>query len=281
LFYTTQSTWSRIRESIEPSVRYAFETEVHVQALAFAASVLLSFFPFLIVMLSLARRVFHWRAAVDAVFIALNDYFPDELFVFIKRNLIAMLESRQPLELPSILLLLITANAVFLPLEVALNRVWGVTRNRSYWKNQVLSLALVFACGALAMLSFVLTALNRQFLGGPSGRSWAPFWISASFFKLAALPVSILGLFLVYWLVPNRKIAPLRVVPAAILVGIALEVVKNLNLMIWPLLKPKLQGEYGPFYISVTVILFSFTAAMVVLSGAEWAARRERADRVS
>jgi len=32
-------------------------------------------------------------------------------------------------------------------------------------------------------------------------------------FKLAAVPISILALFLVYWLLPNRKVEPARVVP--------------------------------------------------------------------
>src|SRR5258708_15996457 len=111
-----------------------------------------------------------------------------------KRNLLAIVDSRQPLELTSILLLLLPAIAVSLPLEVAFNRVWGVPSNRSYWKNQLLSLCLILACGSLAMLSFLLTALNRQFLGGLLGlRSGAPLWFSVVFFKIAAVPVSMLG----------------------------------------------------------------------------------------
>ena len=57
------------------------------------------------------------------------------------------------------------------------------------------------------------------------------------FFKLAAVPISILALFFIYWLLPNRQIAWRRVVPVAILVGLALEVLKYLNLVTWPLLK--------------------------------------------
>ena len=48
----------------------------------------------------------------------------------------------------------------FLPLEVALNRVWGFRNNRSYLRNQLISLGLVFACGSLALLSVGLTAGN-------------------------------------------------------------------------------------------------------------------------
>ena len=57
-----------------PTLRYLMQTEAHVYALAIAASVLLSFYPFLIVMLSFCRNVLHWPAAVEAVYVALNDY---------------------------------------------------------------------------------------------------------------------------------------------------------------------------------------------------------------
>ena len=130
-----------------PTARYCMRTEVHVHALAVAAGVLLSFFPFLIVMISLCRYGFRWPAAVNAIFIALNDYFPGELGGFIKRNLVAVVESRGHMQITSIVLLLFTANGIFEPLEVALNSVWGVEENRSYLKNQVLSLGLIFICG--------------------------------------------------------------------------------------------------------------------------------------
>src|ERR1700676_3690948 len=67
--------------------RYWMQTEVHVYAFSVAANVLLSFFPFLIVMLSLSRRVFGEQAAVGAIDLALRDYFPDALGKFLARNL--------------------------------------------------------------------------------------------------------------------------------------------------------------------------------------------------
>ena len=33
-------------------------------------------------------------------------------------------------------------------------------------------------------------------------------------------------------------------------------------------------GEYGPFVYSVTIILWGFFASLIMLAGAEWAARR-------
>jgi len=267
-----------LRRHLVPILRYWMLTEVHVHALAVGASVLLSFFPFLIVMISLCRYGLHWRAAVNAIYLALDDFFPGDMGGFIKRNLIAVVESRGPMQITSIVLLLITANGIFVPLEVAFNSAWGVKENRSYWKNQLLALGLILLCGSLALLSFILTALNQQYLGNLMGLGKITMWINLAFFKLAAIPVSILALFLVYWLLPNRRVPPLRIVPVAILVGLAIELLKYLNLLTWPLLKDRLQKEYGPFYISVTIVLFSFLGTMIVLAGAKWAARDRPAE---
>ena len=253
-----------------PTLGYLMETEAHVYALAIAASVLLSFYPFLTVMLSLCRNVFHWRAAEAAIFLAVNDFLPGELGDFVQRNL----RSQRAVPLASIVLLLFTANGVFEPLEVALNRAWGVKQNRPYWKNQLVALGLIFACGGLALLSFLLTALNSGWMAD-WGVSHAAIqnWINLLFFKLAALPISIFALFLVYWLLPNRKIEAVRVAPVAILVGLILEAMKYLGLLLFPLLAEKMQREYGVFQHSVSILLWSFVASLVVLAGAEWSAR--------
>lgn len=255
-----------------PTARYLMETEAHVYALAVSASVLLSFYPFLIVMLSLCRDTLHWPGAVDAIYLALNDYFPGDLGSFIKRNL----PTGTHVQYTSLFLLLFTANGVFEPLEVALNRAWGVTENRSYLMNQLVALGLIFACGGLALISLMLTALNQQWMSAWDGGSSFGTWLNLVIFKLAAVPISILSLFLIYWLLPNRKVPPARVAPVAILVGLSLEALKYVNLLVWPALRTKLQHEYGVFHNSVTILLWSFVASLVVLAGAEWAARRER-----
>ena len=253
------------------------ETEAHVYALAISASVLLSFFPFLNVMLSLCRNVLHWPAAEEAIYLALRDYFPGELAGFLKRNL--ALQGR--LQLTSMVLLLFTANGIFEPLEVALNRAWGITKNRSYLKNQLVALGMIFLCGALALLSLMFTAFNRQWLGAWNALAPAQSFLNVLMFKIAAVPISILALFLVYWLLPNRKISPARVAPAAIYVGLILEALKYVNLAIAPYFQAKLEREYSIFRHSVAILLWSFIAAMIVLAGAEWTARHGDRDSLS
>ncbi len=266
-----------ILDRFRPTARYLMETEAHFYALAISASVLLSFYPFLIVMLSLCRNVLHWRAAVDAIDLALHDRLPGELSDFVKRNL----PTRASVPLSSMFLLLVTANGVFEPLEVALNRAWGVAKNRSYLRNQVVALGMIFACGGLALLSLMFTALNQRWMADWAGtHAGVQAWLNQALFKVAAVPLSILALFLVYWLLPNRKILPAQVAPVAILVGMLIEALKYVNLLLWRVLNEKLSREYGVFHNSVTILLWSFMASTIMLAGADWAARRA-ADSVS
>ena len=255
-----------------PTVRYLSQTEVHVYALSIGASVLLSFFPFLIVMLTLIRDVFHLPLAESALVFALRDYFPGDLGGFIIRNLTKVNHGR--FQLTSIVLLLFTANGIFEPLEVALNRAWGVEENRSYVKNQILSLFMILLCGGLTLGSVLLTAVNERFVSVQYGISVLPTWMSLGIFKLGAIPVTILSLFLVYWILPNCRVPARRVMPVAVIVGPGLEALKYVILFAWPWLDRKFQNEYGPFNYSVAIVVFSLLASFLVLAGAEWSARK-------
>lgn len=254
--------------ALAPTLRYWSQTEVHVHGFSIAANVLLSFFPLLIVIGYVCYALLGIEATRAAMSLVLNDYFGDN-FVF--RNLPIYLHGRPELSVFSILVLIFTANGVFEPLEVALNRAWGIKENRSYVKNQAISLGLIFICGSLALLSTLLTGLNVQNIADdwPLARL-----LQVAAYKAAAVPVSILSLFLIYWLLPNAKIDWRAVLPPAIAVGLALEVFKYVNLLTFPLWLDKLGREYGPFKYSVLIVLWSFLGAMLLLAGAEWAARR-------
>jgi membrane protein len=267
----TESYYADKRRLV-PTFRYLSQTEVHVYALSIGASVLLSFFPFLIVVLSLVRNVFHIPAAESALVFALGDYFGSDLGGFIIRNLTKVNHGR--FQITSIILLLFTANGIFEPLEVALNRAWGVTNNRSYIANQMLSFFMVLVCGGLTLGSVLLTAINRRFVTAQYGITEFPAWLSLAIFKVGAIPVTVLSLFLVYWLLPNRRIPVRRIVPVAMAVGIALEALKYLFLFAWPWLDRKFRNEYGPFSYSVGIVVFAMLGSFVVLAGAEWSARR-------
>ena len=271
-----------ILRALRPTFRYWMNTEVHVYAFSVAANVLLSFYPFLIVSVSLASRFFNRRTALDAMDLALSDFFPDALGSFLRNNP----PPQGKIEIISLILLLFTANGIFEPLEVGLNHVWGIRKNRSFFWNQLVSLGLIFVCGGLALGSLLLTAFTQESFrtiteGSPA---WMPQWLFSSIplltFKMAAVPVTVLVLFLIYRFLPNGKPPLNRVIPAAIVVGVLLEVLKHINRWVWPSFYVKLGREYNVFKNSVTLILIGFLVSMLVLAGAEWSARGHRMDEV-
>ncbi|HVO99642.1 MAG TPA: YihY/virulence factor BrkB family protein [Bryobacteraceae bacterium] len=266
---------------LRPTFRYWMKTEVHVYAFSVAANVLLSFYPFLIVAVSVASKVFGYIPALSAIDLALSDFFPDALGTFLRHNP----PPRGNIEIISLILLMFTANGVFEPLEVGLNNVWGIRTNRSFFRNQLVSLALIFVCGGLVLGSLLLTAFTQESYRTITGTqpSWMPPWLFSWMplltFKMAALWVTVFVLFLVYRYLPNGKPPLRRVIPAAIIVGILLEVLKYINRWVWPWFYKKLDREYNVFKNSVTLILLGFLVSMLVLAGAEWSARGHRMDK--
>jgi uncharacterized BrkB/YihY/UPF0761 family membrane protein len=60
----------------------------------------------------------------------------------------------------------------------------------------------------------------------------------------------------------------------AIFAAVAIEIAKNVYLWLWPLLD--FRQAYGPFFISITLLLWGFVAALIVLAGGEISVRVAR-----
>ena len=249
------------------TLQYLLRTDVHTFAFSVAANVILSFFPFVLLLMTLTRNVFRSPAMYDVVLGLLRDYIPAGQD-FVVRNLNAMVGVRHRVQLFSLVILLFTSTGVFVPLEVALNQIWGFPRNRPYWRNQALSLVLAFACGALALLSIGLTAGNIRalefLLHGHAG--FFVHWFGFGVMKGFAIAASIAVFFLIYWALPNGPVPPRAVLPAALIVGLCSEVLKYLYLLALPWLN--FQEVYGPFAISVSLMFWAFLSGMLLLAGA-------------
>ena len=152
--------------------RYMTRTEVHTYAFSVAANVILSLFPFIVLLLTLTRTIFHSRSMEAVVSDMMKTFLPVGQD-FVMRNMQLLTNPRKGTEAVSLVMLLITSTGVFLPLEVALNSVWGVKKNRSYLHNQVISLGLAFAVGVLAIASAASTAGQQTIL------SWVFFGLDA------------------------------------------------------------------------------------------------------
>ncbi len=267
----------RLRRHGWSTLRYLMQTEVHTYAFSVAAYSILSLFPFIVLLLTVTRRVFHSAAMYNVVLELLRDYLPSNKD-FVIRNLQFLASVKGRGQAFSLVMLLITSTGIFLPLEVALNSIWGFKKNRSYLMNLIVSVGLALGCGCLALLSIALTAQNLKMLGLTVGDQNIVFrGLAFVVMKASAIVATIAIYFLIYWLLPHGKVPVRAVLPAAVVTGLVSEAAKYVYILALPWLN--FQEVYGPFAVSVTLIFWGFWSGMLLLGGAYLSAA-EHADRV-
>jgi membrane protein len=255
-------------------VRYLAQTEVHTYAFSVAANAILSLFPFIVMTWTIERHVFH-SPAMEAVLGDMLRYFLPAHQDFVVKNMGLLAHARGKVQIISVITLLISTSGVFLPLEIALNRVWGVTKNRSYLMNAVISLSLAFSVGLLALFSIAFTtAQNRLltwlFLGHTQNFIFGV--LAHAVLQLSAAIFSIGIFFLIYWILPNRKLPVAAVLPTAVVTGLLWELAKRIYILVLPWLD--LESAYGPFSVSVSLMIWAFLTGLILLAGAQMSATR-------
>jgi YihY family inner membrane protein len=253
---------------------YLSSTEVHTYAFSVAANVIFSLFPFIVMLLTVSQQVFHSKAMVDVLTEMMKSLLPTNQD-FVMNNMKLLAHPHKGTQIFSVVMLLITSTGVFLPLEVALNNVWGVKENRNYLANQVVSLGLAAAVGILLLSSVALSAGQQTltgwiFLGHTDNMVFHA--ISRIVMELAAVVASILMFFLVYWILPHRKIPANAVLPTAVVIGLSWEVAKFLYVLALPRLD--FESVYGPFRVSVGLMMWAFLSGLMLLAGAHFSATR-------
>ena len=256
-------------------MKYVLRTEVHTFAFSVAANAILSFFPFVLLLLTLIRRVFHSPAMYEVVVQLLRDYLPAGQD-FVIRNLNALVNARHRAQVLSLLILLVTSTGIFMPLEVALNRIWRFPENRSYLGNQLIALGLAFSSAVLALLSIALTAENVVLL---KPLIFGHLFLTTRLLgflimKLFSIAASIAIFFLIYWLLPNGKVPARAVMPAAVIMGLLSEILKYCYILALPRLD--FQEVYGPFALSASLMFWAFLTGLLLLTGAHLSAQQQR-----
>ncbi|MGD0224653.1 MAG: YihY/virulence factor BrkB family protein [Terriglobia bacterium] len=265
-------TRARLADVFLSSIRYLFETEVHAYAFSIAANAYLSFFPFNLILLAICQRWLHWESAYLMVLQLLRVHLPSGSESLI-RNLVAVVEGRPRLQLISVFMLLFTSSGVFLPLEIALNKVWGFRHNRSFLRNQGMSFALALVSGMLALVFILAITPVQAAIAFSMGRIPFPSiltTVSRVVLEIASMPFMALIFFLIYYYLPNGKVPVARVLPAALATGILTEVGTVIYSLTLPMFR--FREVYGPFALSVTLLFWAYAGAMMLLFGAHLSA---------
>jgi YihY family inner membrane protein len=264
--------WLLVKETatlLGPSARFLTTCEAHTYAYSVAANAILALVPFLVLLITIAHLT-QSAPAEGMIYQLLREYLPAGANELIGD--LVHLTKRRGVQVFSLIMLAITSSGVFLPFELGLNRVWGFKKNRSYLGNQMVSLALVAGCAALAYIGVVFAAAMKAALVDPIPFHWLYLILNFIVMKVFAVPLTILSFWLVFWWIPNGKVPLLQVFPAAFYTGLVAEVFKLVFVLILPLLD--FQKAYGKvFWLPVTLLVWTYAGAMLLLFGASLSAR--------
>lgn len=262
------------RPQIVSLARYLSQSEVHTYAFSVAANAILSLFPFIVLTWTIEHRVFR-SPAMESVLGDMLRYFLPAHQDFVVKNMGLLAHARGKVEIISVITLFISTSGVFLPLEVALNRVWGVEKNRNYLMNAIVSLGLAFSVALLALFSIAFTAAQNRLLGWAFLGRTQNFifgFLAHAILQLSAAIFSIGIFFLIYWILPNRKLPVAAVLPTAVVAGLLWEFAKVIYIFVLPWLD--LSSAYGPFSVSVSLMIWAFITGLILLAGAQMSATR-------
>lgn len=252
---------SRLRIVVDGFVYLAGrEATILISSIAF--SFMVSIFPFIILLLTLAQYL-NWQELRETIFATFYSFFPISQ-EFIIRNLKIYTERLGALHIVSFLLMAWGVSAFFFSLEAGLDSAYRVPRYRRFYRSQILGTAMAIGVGAVG---FGFIALFRALQ--IAGREWAA--LDAGQLALVSdvsslafgLLMTLLTFYAIFHWLPNRRHG-LREIWPEVVFSSGLWLLGN-----WvfrasvPLLS--LQQIYGPFYISITLLLWALGSACIIL----------------
>ena len=276
--------WYRLRKEGAALISYLLDSEVHTFAFSVAANAILSFIPLILLLYTLAMRVFHSQAMIGVIGDMVDYFLPATTtprnWVANNIQIAAALSSSHGIQIFSLIMILISCTGIFLPLEVALNQAWGVKKSRNYLANQVVAFGLAILMVGLGMVAIVLSAGQRAILDflffhhteGGGFLPWLFNAISTGWMAISSGAACIVFFFFVYWLLPNCKVPPRQVMRASIVVGLIWLASRYIFVLVLPHLD--LKSMYGPFYVSVGILFWAYISGLILFAGAQYSVKQ-------
>lgn len=232
--------------------------DIAVLTNAIAFNFLLCLFPLLLVVAAFAQRLLATNRGSAALLAVVGEVIP-----FGQTALAASLKSLTRLgresEILSLLLIVWGSSGIFMPMEMALNKVWGGRPHRTFWKSRLLAFFMTLVGGLLVLVSVSLTIATRTWAKG------YPLLTSVGA-KTSALLITTILFFLIYRLIPDAPVRSGVAMKASLWAGVAWEAAKYAFVI--QLGRMNLEAFYGPLSFAVSLVLWAYVSSLAVVFGA-------------
>ena len=251
----------------------------HAASIAYYA--LLSFFPFLLLVLSVLGSMTADAQARDAVVRFVFRYFPRQ-FDFMTGQLDAFRGQTVRLGVGGLLALTWASLGVFNAVSSAVDHAWGVEKRRSFLMHRLVSFLMMVSAGAIFIIALVLASIARvaetSWFWGLVERSRWLVWLSAVSADYGATILLILCVGLVFYFIPNTTMRFRHVWPGAILTGLLWR--GALSAFSWYARDlARWNAVHGSITAVVIFLFWVYISAVILLYGVEMTAAYARLRR--
>jgi membrane protein len=227
-----------------------------------------SLFPLILLFLSLAGLVLqNNQTAREEVMSMVTGLLPQGQ-QDLQKIVLGVIEAKGTAAGVGLVLLLWSASGWFQVIDNNVNRIWGVTKARSFIKGRLFALAMVACIGTIALGSFVATAAIN-FLAGYTGMipGVARLWeLGISLVSVLTIAVAF---YLLYRYVPRREVKFADVWPAAVAMAVIWEATRRL--LTFYFTQTDMISGYGPIGAVMALLFWIYIASIIILVGAELA----------
>ncbi len=247
-------------------------TEVYVYASSIAFNIILSFFPFIVLVGSVLVNLLNSQHSYETIYRLMRAFVPVESGMLF-RSLDSV--TRGPTGkagLFSFGLLIFSSSGVFLPIELALNRAYGFAKPRGTIKQYLTYFTLTIICGGIIICAGLLTSYIDAVLAVVFGAGQVRVWFFNGLALIVSLPFMTLFLFLIYFWVPHGKVEMRQIFfTSAATAFLCLIATFGYRLAI-PLLG--LQSSYGEIFKVMALVTWIFILSFILILGANLSARQ-------
>ena len=234
-------------------------------------NILINLIPFILLLLALVGTyLYNDQEVLDHIHAYLRDMVP-AFDPKIMSNLMDVIQNRQIVGILGFIGLLWFSTWVFGSLRIALNTVFRVEKSRGIFRGIGIDLLMIILVGSLLLVSMILSSVVT-FLQGYQGQiplvigpmiQWALKYV-------VPLLLTFCMFFLIYKIIPNKKIHFKPALQAALFTSLLWEFAKHL--FTWYVVHlAQYSIFYGSFSASVILVVWVYYSSTILVVGGEFA----------
>ena len=234
-------------------------------AAAIAYLAIFSLFP--IILLSIAIASFTLGPlANQQIIIQKLEFIAPALGQILGKNIDEIIRSRGPVTIVALVSFVWSASTIFYTLTGTLNGIWGITRNRPFWRRRGLSILfiLIFVGPILFLTSIASSVLSNLLTSLPDKYSL----LAGNGGELLAILLDIAFFMILYLMLPHATSTWREVLPGAMGAGFLWELAKKAFLSFVSIYISMSNLVYGSVAAIIAFLTWAYLSSLIFLFGA-------------